>query len=119
MQEILNSKYPKAYALALYFVLISSILILLDVKRVNISSLFILSNQNWIVIYGGVLTYYFKRVNTFFERAVGILGCFSFLVLASGCSEAILMTVAIFVVAKLVIDRKNATPDKFRLVQSG
>ena len=111
MQEILNSKYPKAYALALYFVLISSILILLDVKRVNISSLFILSNQNWIVIYGGVLTYYFKRVNTFFERAVGILGCFS--------SEAILMTVAIFVVAKLVIDRKNATPDKFRLVQSG
>jgi amino acid efflux transporter len=98
-----SSKRPLFY----YYIAISSNLLLLDLKCMTLPSLFLLTNQNWIVIYGGILTYYFMHFKSRTDRVTGAAGVIGFLLLLTGCSALILFNVALFGLGRLLSIRNR------------
>ena len=96
MQEVAETVRPKKRALLAYYVCVSFLLLLLDFTIVDVTKLFLLSNQSWILVYGGILVYYFKKAKSFSEHLIGVVGGLSFILLLSGCSILILLNFSAF-----------------------
>lgn len=103
----LTGQNRRHLALLSYYLAVSSMILLLETKIIDLAKLFLLSNQNWIVIYGGILAFYFKTFKSPSQRLLGVAGAVGFLLLLAGCSKLILVNVALFVFFR------------FRLWQSG
>jgi amino acid transporter len=107
MRQISSQSDSLVRPLLHYSFVVSAILLLLDLKAVTLPTLFLLTNQNWIVIYGGILAYYFKNFKSRTERTLGMTGVIGFLLLLTGCSALILLSVVLFLLGRLLSQRKR------------
>lgn len=71
----------------------------LDFGRLTVSCLILIANQNWILLYGGVLLFFWKKASTLSHRVLGFTATLSFTILASACSWQMAIALAIFTLA--------------------
>jgi hypothetical protein len=83
-------------AIALYFLIVTFILIGIDFGRVTVSGLILIANQNWILLYGGVLLFFWKKASTPAYRVLALTATVSFLILASACSWQMAVALGVF-----------------------
>jgi amino acid transporter len=83
-------------AIALYFGIVTLLLIALDFGRLTVSGLILIANQNWILLYGGVLLFFWKKASTLGHRVLGFTATLSFMILASACSWQMMIALSIF-----------------------
>jgi amino acid transporter len=93
-------KSSKGKAVLYYYLAVSFLILLLELRVIDLSTLFLLSNQCWIVIYGGILAYYFKNFTAPSHRLLGVFGTIGFFLLLMGCSKLILLNIALFAISK-------------------
>ncbi|WP_392533993.1 APC family permease [Nostoc sp. C117] len=96
------------HAVFLYSVLGTLLLLGLDLGWISVSGLILFVNQNWIVLYGGVLLHYFRRAKSIREYVIAFAATMSFLILVSVFSWWLLVTLTYFLV--------SAGVSKFRIV---
>jgi amino acid transporter len=87
-------------ALLVYYGIASLGLIAIETHLLDLSTLFLLSNQNWIVIYAGILAYAWKRSDRKSDRLLVVSGAVGFAFLLAGCSPALLLTALFFLPEK-------------------
>lgn len=84
------------HAVAFYSILGTILLLGLDFKWISVSELILFVNQNWLVLYGGILLHYFQRAKSLREYVIVLSATASFFILVSVFSWGILITLTYF-----------------------
>ncbi|MEH2395699.1 MAG: APC family permease [Nostoc sp.] len=87
------------HAVVLYSVLGTFLLLGLDLGWISVSGLILFVNQNWIVLYGGILLHYFQQAKSLREYVIAFAAVMSFLILVSVFSWWLLVTLTYFLVS--------------------
>jgi amino acid transporter len=95
LAQVKENGVPRG-AIALYFSIVTLILVGIDFGRVTVSGLILIANQNWILLYGGVLLFFWKKASTPAYRFLALTATLSFLILASACSWQMAIALAVF-----------------------
>lgn len=84
-----------------YFGVTSTVLVVLETGHASVSGLVSACNQNWIVLYGAVLLFFFRRFTTRRDRALGFAALIAFGLLVTAGSAMIVVSLGFFALSYL------------------